>query len=385
MSSEPLEEVRVGIIGPSWWVDYWHLAGIRRHPVAEIHAVCGANPRSPADVTRKYGVQARYFTDFEEMLDSVPLDGVIVCTPNDLHYPVSMAALRHNLHVICEKPIALMAGHAREMADAARERGLVGVTNFPYRDNPAVKELRIRLASGYVGKALHVSGQYHGGFGLRKSPNWRASRERSGAGILGDLGSHLIDLARYALDDEFHSVCAHSLTVLHGDKGIETVIRTEDPRADGRNDDSCAFLAEFGSGAQGVFHTSWVAYQGAYRQHQELEIYGTEGRLHFMANHSGTVLRGMRNGDDQRWQTLPVDNVTLPHETADDEDWFRPGRHTETNTTYRWLEAIRTGQTAVSPDLEDGWRSQQVIDAVIAASSGRRWVDVEGNRVTPLG
>jgi predicted dehydrogenase len=376
MSSEPLEEVRVGIVGPSWWVDYWHLAAIRNHPAAEIHAICGGSERAPGDVTHKYGVQARYFTNLDEMLDRVALDGVVVCTPNDLHYPATMAALRRNLHVTCEKPAALNAGQAREMAETARDRGLLGMTNFPYRDNPAVRELRRRIADGYVGRPLHVSGQYHGGFGLKRSPNWRASRERSGAGILGDLGSHLIDLARFALGDEFSSVCAHSLTVLHGERGIEALIRTEDPRAGSRNDDSCAFLAEFASGTQGVFHSSWVAYQGAYRQHQELEVYGTEGRLHFIATHAGTMLRGMRSGEDERWQTLPVTGITPPQEGAEEEDWFRPGRHGETNTTYRWIDAIRTGEKSISPSLEDGWRAQQVIDAVIKASAERRWVDV---------
>ena len=376
MILEPLDEVRVGIIGPSWWVDYWHLAGIRNHSVAEIHAVCGCSGRTPGEVTHKYGVQARYFTDFEEMLDGVPLDGVVVCIPNDLHHPAAMAALGRNLHILCEKPLALNSDQAREMAETARDRGLIGMTNFPYRDNPAVKELRARLAGGYIGKVLHVAGQYHGGFGLRRSPNWRASRERSGAGILGDLGSHLIDLARYVTGDDFAAVCAHSLTALHSEKGIDAVVRTEDPRAGARNDDSCAFLAEFRSGAQGIFHTSWIAYQGDYRQHQELDIYGSEGRIHFMANHSGTMLRGMRNGENPRWEILPVDNITLPQETGEEEDWFRPGRQTKTNTTYRWLEAIRTGETGVTPSLDDGWRAQQVIDAVILASAKRRWVDI---------
>jgi predicted dehydrogenase len=376
MTFEPLEEVRVGIIGPSWWVDYWHLAAIRNHPAAEIHAVCGGTDRDAGHVTQKYGVQARYFTDYAEMLDCVPLDGVVVCTPNDLHHPAAMAALRRNLHVTCEKPVALNAAQAKEMADTARERGLVGMTNFPYRDNPAVKEFRSRMAAGYVGRPLHIAAQYHGGFGLRRSPNWRAFRDRSGAGILGDLGSHLIDLARFIMGEEFTSVCSHSLTVLHGEKGIETLIRTEDPRAGNRNDDSCAFLSEFSSGAQGVFHTSWIAYQGDYRQSQDIEVFGSEGRLRFTADHSGTMLRGMRNGEDARWQILPVDNITLPQPVTEEEDWFRPGRLTDTNTTYRWLEAIRTGRKTVSPDLDDGWRAQQVIDAVIQASAERRWVDV---------
>lgn len=371
-----METVRVGIIGPSWWVDYWHLPGIRNHPHAEITAVCGAQAREPAEIQAKYGPSAQYFTDMERMLNQAPLDGVVVCTPNDLHYPATMAALRRGLHVTCEKPVALDAEQAREMAETAQAKGLVGMTNFPYRDNPAVQAFRRLLAEGYVGIPLHVYGHYHGGFGLRKRPGWRGLRARSGAGILGDLGSHLIDLARFITGDEFASVCSHSLTVLDDAAGRPTLLRSEDPRVGARNDDSCAFLAALASGAQGVFHTSWMAYQGAGAQNQKIEVYGTDGYLCWTATHAGTLLAGMPSGA-KRAEPIPVEGIVTPDPAREEaEDYFRPGRHTPTNTTYRWIEAIRTGLRHVSPSLEDGWRSQQVIDAVIRAGAERRWVDI---------
>lgn len=375
LSLNPLDTVRVGIIGPSWWVNYWHLPALQNHPDAEITAVCGEKARETDDVLVKYGTSARYYTDMEQMLDEALLDGVIVCTPNDLHHPATMAALQHGLHVTCEKPLALNAQQAREMAETAKAKRLIGMTNFPYRDNPAVQMFRQKLAEGYVGTPLHISGVYNGGFGLHRQPGWRGLRERSGAGILGDLGSHLIDLARFITDDEFTAVCGHSLTALWGE--MPTRIRTEDTRAGERNDDSCAFLAEFRSGMQGIFHTSWVAYQGAEVQHQEIEICGSEGRLHFVATHAGNQLRGLKRGESH-WEPIPAEGAMPPSPgQQEDEDIFRPGRRTPTNTTYRWVEAIRDGAHAISPSLEDGWRSQQVIDAVILASAERRWVDVE--------
>jgi predicted dehydrogenase len=370
--------VRIGIIGPSWWVNYWHLPALQNHPNAIIAAICGRNVRDEAEARAKYGPHARIYTDMEAMLNEVPLDGVVVCTPNDLHHPATMAALQHGVHVTCEKPIALNADQAREMAATARAKGLLGMSNFPYRDNPAVREFARLTASGYLGTLLHVRGEYHGGFGLQRPPGWRGTRSRSGAGILGDLGSHLIDLVRYVTGDEFTSVCAHSLTVLREPETgrLAELVRTEDPRVGDRNDDSCAFLAELAGGAQALLHTSWMAYQGAETQHQEIEAYGTEGRLHFIATHTGTQLRGKRTSD-RTWELFPLENIVLPDSTGDDnEDYFRPGRLTPNNSTYRWIEAIRTGQTAISPDLTDGWRAQQVIDAVIQASAERRWVDV---------
>lgn len=376
---QSLEKVRIGVIGPSWWVDYWHLPALQQHPNAVMVALCGAKEREAQAVEAKYGSGIRTFTDMERMFDTVEMDGVIVCTPNDLHHPATMAALRRGLHVTCEKPIALNAEQAREMAETAADKKLLGMSNFPYRDNPAVRAFQSAVAAGYLGQVLHVSGQYHGGFGLQHPPGWRGRRDRSGAGILGDLGSHLIDLTRYITGDEFSAVCASSLTLIPvpGSEDAPLLrLRTEDPRVGERNDDSCAFLAEFKSGAQGIFHTSWIAYQGAYTQHQEVEIYGTAGRLHFTANHSGTQLKGLRRGE-KRWERMPVAGIVLPDDQGvDDEDYFRPGRKTSTNTTYRWIEAIRTGETTISPDLTDGWRAQQVIDAVIEASANRRWVEV---------
>ncbi len=390
MGQQPRETVRVGIIGPSWWVNYWHLAALQHHPHAMITALCGAKERDAEEVKAKYGAGATFYSDMETMLETAPIDGVIVCTPNDLHHPATMAALNHGKHVTCEKPIALNAAQAREMAQTATEKHLLGMSNFPYRDNPCVMAFRRLVAEGYVGKILHVSGQYHGGFALMRPPGWRGQRARSGAGILGDLGSHLIDLARFITGDEFTSVCGHTITALRDQpdqqvwqKGavqpagseITKIVRSENPEVGARNDDSCAFLAEFASGAQGLFHTSWVAYQGAYAQHQEIEVYGTTGRLHFIANHSGTQLRGLRVGE-KHWETIPAEGAVPPGE-VEEEDYFRPGRHTPTNTTYRWIEAIRQGESHVSPDLTEGWRAQQVIDAVIQASAERRWVDVE--------
>ncbi len=373
-----LETVRIGIIGPSWWAKFWHMSGIRSHPAARVMAICGQGLRDADEAAEIYGHGVQGFTDIERMLDTVELDGVIVCTPNDLHYPAAMAALRRGLSVSVEKPVAMTAAQAREMADLAREKGVVGMANFPYRDNPNVRAMRARVDAGDVGLPIHVSGMYHGGFGLQRPPGWRGVRERSGAGILGDLGSHLIDLTRYATGQEFSAVCAHTLTLGRlGADGELTLLRSEDPRAGARNDDSCAFLAEFGSGAQGVLQTSWSAYQGAMGQHQEIEIFGAEGRLHFVSNHAGTFLRGLRIGQTH-WQDLTAPGAVPPADgLTEHEDIFRPGRCTRTNTTYRWVEAIRTGAGKVEPDLEDGWRSQQVIDAVILASASRRWVEID--------
>ena len=258
MIREIPSSVRVAIAGPSWWVNYWHLPALQNHPSAEIVGVCGEKARDAAEIAAKYGASARYFTDLETMLDTVKPNGLIICTPNDLHYPATMAALNRNLHVICEKPTALNATQAREMAETAQHRGLVGMANFTYRGNPALQKAQELIGQGWLGTPLHIAGSYLGGYALGRPPGWRGNRERSGSGILGDLGSHLIDMARFVLQDEFASVCAHNLTALWPENAADApaLVRTEDPAVGERNDDSCAFLSEFKSGMQGLFYTS---------------------------------------------------------------------------------------------------------------------------------
>ena len=379
MSLDVLDAVRVCLAGPSWWADYWHLPAIQNHPDAEIVGVCGEKARDAGEVRAKYGDSARYFTDIDAMLDATKPDGLIICTPNDLHYPATMKALYRGIHVVCEKPIALDAIQAREMAETAWRKSLLGLSNFTYRGNPALQTMQKMIADGFVGTPLHISGCYLGGYAIGRPPGWRGNREKSGSGILGDLGSHLIDMARFVTGQEFASVCAHNLTALWNENADmpPRLVRTEAPEVGERNDDSCAFLAEFTGGMQGIFHTSWIALMGAENQRQQLEIYGTKGRLRFYASFLGTTLEATKTGASD-WETVPIPGITTPNEgQGAGEDFFRPGRLNHTNNAYRWLDAIKAGHKEIAPSLADGWKAQQVIDAVLTASAERRWVAIE--------
>jgi predicted dehydrogenase len=108
------EKVRVGVIGTSWWADMMHLPSLKSHPGAQIAAICGRKRDRADDMARKYEIP-RVFTDYREMIARANLDAVVIATPQDLHYPMTMAALDAGLHVMCEKEMALNAHQAREM------------------------------------------------------------------------------------------------------------------------------------------------------------------------------------------------------------------------------------------------------------------------------
>ncbi len=374
------DPVRIGVIGPSWWFDYWHLPALQRHPNAVIVGVCGEKPRPSPEVQEKYGPEAAYFTDLSTFLETCAPDGVVICTPNDQHYPAAMASLTRGIGVLVEKPLALTADLAWDMVSEWDARLVPGMVNFPYRANPCVVRMRELIENGFLGLPLHMSASYHSGYGIGKPPGWRGSRTRSNSGILADLGSHLIDLGRFVLSREIVSVCAHHLTALWGE-GSESppaLLHTEGEGSGvgDRNEDSCAFLAELEGGVQGIFHTSWVAYGGAEGQTQRIEVYGTEGRLRFSASHAGTCLEGTQKPGEE-WLSISVPGTVSPTEADGvSEDYFRPNRLTDASVTYRWIEALQTGEAQTEPTLREGAVVQSVIDAVIASSTSRAWRSV---------
>lgn len=117
------KSVRVGVIGTSWYADLMHLPTLQSHPQAEIAAICGRNSEPAAALANKYAIPTIY-SDYREMIEQGNLDAVVVATPDDLHYPMVMAALDAGLHVICEKPLASSVAQAEAMvakAEAAIE------------------------------------------------------------------------------------------------------------------------------------------------------------------------------------------------------------------------------------------------------------------------
>src|SRR5260370_36837882 len=111
--------VRVGVVGTSLWADSMYLPALKNHPKAEIVAVCGRDPDRTQAFAARWNVP-HFYTDYRTLLDAGGLDALIVASANDSHYPITMAALDAGLHVLCEKPLALNVGQAREMADKAK-------------------------------------------------------------------------------------------------------------------------------------------------------------------------------------------------------------------------------------------------------------------------
>ena len=102
-----MEQVRVGILGTSWWADAMYLPALKNHPKASIEAVAGRNPETTRAFASRWEIRKNY-ENAEELIEKAEIDALIVATGNDSHCPLTLKALERGLHVLCEKPLGLL-------------------------------------------------------------------------------------------------------------------------------------------------------------------------------------------------------------------------------------------------------------------------------------
>lgn len=354
-------KVRIGVFGTSWWADAMYLPAMATHPRAELAAICGRRPGPAEEMAERWSIPA-WYTDPERMLAEADLDAVVIATSNDTHHPLTMASLAAGTHVLLEKPVGLDVGEATEMAELARERGAITMVPFTYHWMPVNRWVRRLVDEGWVGRPLHANLRYYTSFGFDTGYSWRFDKDIAGSGIIGDIGSHFIHLARWLLDDTESSISAHTSTFV--ERG---------PRPDGTAyeplEDSAALTVRYGSGAYSMIQVSSVCWEGdGFGQSHHLEIHGTEGTLYATCDWDRIQeVSGLRKGDPRR-QPLPIP----------DEIWGDVRRDTVHNTyrdvfrttdamTRQWITAVNADELC-TPDFAEGLAVQRVIDAAVESA-----------------
>lgn len=355
MSVSEGSPVRVGMIGTGGMGMAGHLQVLSQIPHCRIVAACDVNPHNLAIATERYGIPHGY-TDYRELLAKEELDVVDVATPNVSHAEISLAALRLGRPVICEKPLAMNRFESREMVSAARSAGVAKAVNFSYRYVPSARFIREIIQSGEIGEVYHVTASYNQGWLVDPDSSlaWRLKKNLSGTGVLGDLGSHLIDLARF-WTLEFSRVLAHLKTFV-----TERPLPTAAGRGTVDVDDAAGFLVEFANGATGSFFTTRYAYARA--NAQRAEIYGTKGgvvydneRPNEISFSSGSFMARYR-----QYSTMPV-----PPSIA----------RASTSTMREFVEDVASG-TRRTATFEDGGACQEVLDAVVSSAEKGGWARI---------
>lgn len=260
--------IRIGVIGTSWWADLGHLPFLTSDERIQVTALCGRNRERAQAMATKYNIP-HIFTDYRTMMKAGGLDAVVILTPDDEHFAMTMAALDAELHVLCEKPLARNAAQAKQLYDRAEAQGVRHMTYFTYRWLPHYRYLHDLLAQGAVGRLYQAQFQFMAGNGRNPVYAWRFDPQRA-SGALGDYGSHMIDLARYLVGDIAQ---------------VNARLATHAPRngPDGRPlysaCDAATLLIKFLYGGQGTIELSAVARTHDPALEHTIVLHGEAGSL----------------------------------------------------------------------------------------------------------
>jgi predicted dehydrogenase len=356
-----------------------------------LAAICGRDKAASSAAADRLGWGAAE-TDWRALIARDDVQLVDIVAPGKMHAPIAIAALRAGKHVLCEKPLANTLAEAAAMAAAAAAafpRGARAMVGFNYRRVPAIALARRLVEAGRIGRLRHVRAVYLQDWLVDPdSPlTWRLQAEQAGSGALGDLGSHVVDLARFLTGDEIAGVSALSATFIDQRPlpgGSGDAAATGDASGTGTAsgtgrvtvDDAVVFSARFGSGALGSFEAT--RYATGRKNALRIELNGSAGSLAFDLERLNEL--EFYDGDDTDagttagFRRILVTEAEHPYLSG----WWPPGHilgweHTFTHQAKDLLTAIADGAQP-QPSFGDGLAVQRVLDAVQrSAAAGGGW------------
>jgi predicted dehydrogenase len=376
------KELRIGLVGCGF-MGRTHTNGYKRvgdffpalayAPV--LTAVCARNETKVRAFADQWGYKS-VETDWKTLIARTDIDAVDICTPNDTHAEIAIAAAAAGKMILCEKPLARDLFEARGMVDAIEVAGVANTVWYNYRRLPAVTLAKQIIDSGKLGKIFHYRANFlqdwtinaylpQGGEGL-----WRMDAAVAGSGVLGDLLSHCIDTAIWlnggikdvtAMTETFVKERMHQLT-----GKVEKVTI----------DDACSFLCRFDNGSLGLFESTRYA-----RGHKALYTFEINGenasirwdlhdlnRLEFFDNGDESILKG--------WRSIHVTDGDQPYM----DKWWVPGlgigyEHSFVHQVADFLKSLETG-TPCPPSFRDALETQKVCQAVLESAASGIWINV---------
>ena len=377
----PSKDLRIGLVGYGF-MGRTHTNGYKRandffelehRPV--LAAACGRDEGKTKAFADQWGWQS-VETDWRRLVERDDIDAIDICTPNDSHAEIAIAAAEAGKMVLCEKPLARTAEESLPMVEAVEKAGVANTVFYNYRRLPAVTLAKQVVDSGRLGRIFHYRANFlqdwtiaedlpQGGAAL-----WRLDAAAAGSGVTGDLLAHCIDTAMW-LNGGIADVSART----------ETFIRERVHQETGQAqpvtiDDACSFHCGFANGSLGLFESTRYA-----RGHKALYTFEINGehasirwdlhdlhRLEYFDHRDESITRG--------WRSIHVTDGDMPYM----DKWWVPGlqigyEHSFVHQFADFVAGLAKGE-AVGPTFKDAQVTQQVCESVLASGRDGSWHDV---------
>ena len=374
-------EIGVGMLGYAF-MGKAHSNALKKMPymmyppvaIPRLVAIAGRNLEAVTEAAKRYGY-AKVYTDWRKMIDDPEVQVIDNSGPNNVHLEPNLAAAKAGKHIISEKPLGRTAEECYEMWQAAKKARIKHMVAFNYRFVPAIRLVKELIEGGKLGRIYHFRAQYlQEWIADENFPMvWRLDKKIAGSGTLGDLGSHIIDLARF-LVGEPKSLMARTGTFITERKG-----------ASGKKekvtvDDCFEAVVEYKNGAMGTLEATRFA--PGRKNHNTFEINAEHGSIKFNLEDMNNLEVYMKDQDKnvQGFTKVIVSESYHPFW----KNWWPQGHiigweHTFVHELNHFFDAL-VNKTAIAPygaDFEDGYRNAVICDAIGRSAKERKQVDIK--------
>lgn len=340
-----------------------------------LKALCARNAEKAKTFADNWGYES-IETDWRKLIARDDIDVIDICTPNNLHKEIAIAAAKAGKMILCEKPLSMNAEEGEEMCQAVEAAGVANMVWYNYRRVPAVTLAKQIIDSGKLGKIFHYRANFLQDWTINAdvpqggTATWRLDVDAAGSGVTGDLLAHCIDTAIW-LNGSITDVTAMTETFVkervHAETGKKQPVGI---------DDACAFLCHFQNGSLGLFEST--RYARGHKALYTLEINGENAsirwdlhdlhRLQYFDYNDESIVRG--------WRSVHVTDGDQPYMG----NWWVPGlqigyEHSFTHQVADFLTSLDTGKPA-HPSFRDALETQKVCDAVLASAASHAWKNV---------
>lgn len=373
-----MKTIRIGLIGTGYMGKAHTIAFNTASSVFALSAqlvcemVAEVTPELAAEKAQKFGFN-RSTGDWKVLVNDPDIDVVDICAPNFLHKEMALAAIAAGKHVYSEKPLALDAKDALEMTEAAEAAGIKTLVGFNYIKNPTVQLAKEIIDQGEIGEVVHFRGTFNEDYlADGETPfTWRLKREFSGSGTLGDMGSHIINMAQF-LVAPIAELCADLQTV-HKQRPV-----ANEPGNVGsvENDDQVHMMVRFNNGAIGTLESSRIAW--GRKNGLWFEINGTRGTLIYDQEHLSELQLYTANDASNR---QGFRRILAGPEHPDYANFCVSAGH---GLGYNDMKAVEVrdlvegiaADSPMWPDFRAAYEVNRVIDAVEQSHNDRCWVQI---------
>lgn len=346
---------RIGIIGLGMIGCGRHIPELKNVNECKITAICDIDENKLKTVGDSLDIPSEFrFTDYNDLINCSEVDAVEICTPNHLHIPMATAAVKAHKAFNLEKPISINLNECKPLKLALNENAVPNMMSFTYRFMPAIRYAKWIIDNGHIGDVLNVDVEYLKDSGLIEGRRleWRFEKEKAGTGVLGDLGVHLIDMAEL-LGGKITAVCGMTDIIVKERKRLDS-----EEIAPVETDDYCSFICTMENEVKGNFVISRCAI--GMGNSIKFDVYGTKGVICFDMNNPNILGVYSKISDISKDKLQTIDVPQNFHTTQEAE----------------FIKMLCGEHCDIFPTVEDGLRSQKILDAILESSEKRCWVDI---------